>query len=311
MNLELSSSWLCEYTKTLIVSHVASKSNKWIKAIFRNLQSDSSHPNPYKRYVSIFNFTKIFEIVKNSRYSLFEFAMTEIAPACYKNASQLIVATNNKNYNEGNSQSGHKHASELWMLSSLIIENIEHFSKRAREEFDKENQKDEPNEKYSSLSFFEEFSEYLLQNSISSDRYWRYESQKVLHALAWNYFMIVSKQKPDSLSQWIMDLLIKWNIAVNKRIIEDQNKLLEESDIKIINEQNNLIDHLSAQLQGINWLISKMELDPMRLINEDLIFNIVAVIKVLKASNENDQTSFNKVRSNILIFIENKRGYFS
>ena len=295
MNLELSSNCIWEYTKALIASHAASKSNKWIKAIFRNLQSDSSHPNPYKRYVSIFNFGKIFDIIKDVRFSLFEFAMTEIVPVWFKNVSQLIVATSNKNYNEGNPQSEQKHASELCMLSQLIIDNIEQFSKITKEELEKESQKDEPNEKYVNLTFFEEFAEYLLQNSISSDRYCRYESQKVLFTLASKYFMEISKPKPESLSEWIIELIRKWNIAVNKRIIDDQLKLLEEQDIKQLNEQNNLIDHLTAQLQGINWLMLNMKMDPILLINEDLIFNIVTVIKVLRTWEENDPASVNKV----------------
>lgn len=269
--------------------HPANKSNKNIKAILRNLQSDSSHPDPYHRYVSVYNIQKILDIVKPVRYVLFEFIMTEIVVVAFKNLSQLIVATSHKGQFEKESNSQIKPAIELYMISDMIIENIEKFSEQVKMQVDKMDQDDDPNNTVSTVTSYSEFSEYLLQNSFSSDHHCRYQSQKVLHALALKFFTQVSKINADHLSVWIMELIQNCNLIVNKQIDDSQLEVLQNKNNDTSKEQSNIISYLTAQMQGINWLASDMQVSLTELINKDLLFNVVEGIKLFNINQNNEQ----------------------
>jgi len=68
-----------------------------------------------------------------------------------------------------------------------------------------------------------------------------------------------------------------------------------------IGEQANIISHLTAQLQGINWLVSEMKVSLDELINEDLLFNVCQGIKIF--NKESSQSEENP--KNVRLFIAN------
>lgn len=204
-----------------------------------------------------------------------------------------MATSQNTNYGKY-IQSDQRHAT-LGDLSTLIIDNIEVLAKNIKEQLDKLDL-DEPSEANQAfISAFEEFSEYLLQNSFSSDLYCRYESQKVLHALAQKFFAVVS-QDCANISDWIMSLIQKCNLVVNKKIDDSQMQLLADKTAKH-SAVDDLINHLTAQLQGINWLVSDMQVDLELLVNADLMFNIVSVASMLEAHRRDGLSDDHKVSS--------------
>lgn len=147
--------------------------------------------------------------MKNTRFSLFEFAMTEIVPVLFKNLSQLIVATSFKNNFESEAKPENKTAVELYMLSDLIIENIEYFAKGLKNHTQNTMKEEGSNNNDSVLPAYNEFAEYLLQNSFSSDHHCRHQSQKVLYALGSKFFAELTEIDEFSLQKWIMSLIKK------------------------------------------------------------------------------------------------------
>ena len=299
MNLELSSRCICEYTQTLIKSYPANKSNKYIHAIFNYLQSDSSHPSPSRRYVAIYNFNKILSIVKDTRFSLLHHAMTEVIPVWFENVSQLIVATSHKPIYDKDLQAETKPAIELYMLSTLLLDNIDNFAIQVKEEADKMDHDDEP-PKCPSIQAYNDFWEFLLKNSFSSDQHCRYQSQKVLHALASKYFTVVTQLADENLSKWIIELMQKcqWNVSGE----------MENSQLTVLNsqlpndksEQNSIITHLTAQLQGINWLVGNMKVEIKLLVTEELLFNIVQSINTLEIDKTDEDINRKAIKSQYL-----------
>lgn len=129
--------------------------------------------------------------------------------------------------------------------------------------------------KTKSVCDYEEFSEYLLQNSFSSDHYCRYESQKVLHALGTKFFIPLTNESEEKLSEWILGLLTKSTFVANKRILDSQVEVLHSTDPALIKDQNDLIGQMTAQLQSINWLVGKMNVKLEQMMNEGMVYNII------------------------------------
>ena len=216
--------------------------------------------------------------------------MTEIAPVCFQNVSQLIVATSHTAYYEQNVSNTYKPVVALQMISNLIVQNIELFAKEVKQQSEKMDQDNQAGSFIACVTAYEDFTKFLLQNSFSFDHNCRYESQKILHCLASKFFKIVSENHPEKVSEWIWKLINDCNFIVNKRIDDSQLDVLKDPDYANTQEQSNIINHLTAQLQGINWLVADMEVELGQLINNDLLFNIIEGIKMLGIRTE-DQVS--------------------
>ena len=125
--------------------------------------------------------------------------------------SQLIIATSYKYDSKTAYQDDFKRAIELKMLTKMISDNIDNFANNTKEgmnnmEVDNDEEEDH---KSKAIIDFEDFAEYLLQNSFSSDHYCRYESQQILYTLATKFFTVVNQISQDDLSQWILALIRK------------------------------------------------------------------------------------------------------
>lgn len=85
----------------------------------------------------------------------------------------------------------------------------------------------------------------------------------------------------EDLPNWILDLINKCNLIVNKKIDDSQLEILNNTTDEFINDQSNIINHLTAQLQGINWLVSDMKVKLEQLVNDDLLFNVMQGVNKL------------------------------
>lgn len=64
---------------------------------------------------------------------------------------------------------------------------------------------------------------------------------------------------------------------------------------KIIGEQTNIISHLTAQLQGINWLVTDMKVNLHDLINDELLFNVSEGVKIFDTEGVSPEESEKQV----------------
>lgn len=77
------------------------------------------------------------------------------------------------------------------------------------------------------------------------------------------------------LDEWIISLINTCNLAVNKQIDQSQLDLIESG------QDSEVIKHLTAQIQGINWLKNRMGVDLPKLVNQELHFNVVHGVKAI------------------------------